>query len=412
MARCWPLLDCAVKIRRGTVPAMGAASSDELITAFAPGRVNLIGDHTDTTGGLCLPMAVSMGVTVAGRRTGTTVVLDSTTVTGTAEVPLDVSDPAAVDPAWARYVAGVVAGVRPGIGFRGTVISDLPAEAGLSSSAALEVATALALGFDGTTLDLARACQEAERAATGVPCGILDQLASAGGVAGHALLMDCDALTLEPVPVPEGVELVVVHSGQARTLVGSAYAERRAQCEAADRLIGPLRSATPTDVERLDDPVLRRRAHHVVSENQRVRDAATALRAGDAPTLGLLFRESHRSLRDDFESSTPTVDTTVERLCATPGVHGARMTGGGWGGCVVAVTEPGAARRGMDRAPGPGRTGHEPSSRAFCAVNSVSVMTPRIRRSWSLASSSATDGAPPPWPIRSNLRFSLASIWR
>ena len=326
----------------------------DLVTAFAPGRVNLIGDHTDTTGGLCLPMAVSMGITITGERTGDEVVLRSPAVEGDAHIGLGVDDPASVEPAWARYVAGVVAGVRPATGFRGTVTSDLPIEAGLSSSAALEVAVALALGFTGSTLALAQLCQRAEHVATGVPCGILDQLTSAGGVAGHALVMDCHALTLRPVPVPDHLEFVVVHSGQSRTLAGSAYAERRAQCEAAEALIGPLRRASRLETDAIADDVLRRRARHVVTENQRVLAAADALASGDGPALGALFVASHRSLRDDFESSTPVVDATVDRLCAVPGVHGARMTGGGWGGCVVAVTVPGTLDEGWVVHPGPG----------------------------------------------------------
>ena len=326
----------------------------EQVTAFAPGRVNLIGDHTDHTGGLCLPMAVSMGVTVTGARSGDEVELISASLPGPATVPVGVTEPASVEPAWARYVAGVVAEVRPQVGLRGDVRSDLPIGAGLSSSAALELAVALALGFEGDVLDLARTCQRAEHAATGVPCGILDQLASAAGIAGHALLMDCRDLTVVPVPVPDTVEVVVVHSGQERTLVGSAYGERRAECEEAQRRIGPLRDAGVEDVAALDDAVLRRRARHVVTENQRVRDAVDALARGDAAALGDLFVEGHRSLRDDFESSTPVVDAAVDRLCAVPGVFGARMTGGGWGGCVVAVSEPGALQEGWVVRPGPG----------------------------------------------------------
>ena len=327
---------------------------DEVVEAFAPGRVNLIGDHTDHTGGLCLPMAVSMGVTVHGARTGSAVSLRSSSMEGIATMPVDLRDPATVEPPWARYVAGVVAELRPAVGFDGEVHSDLPMGAGLSSSAALELGVALALGFEGSLLELARLCQRAEQAASGVPCGILDQLASAGGVEGHALLMDCHELSLEPIPVPDGIEVVVVHSGQERTLMGSAYADRRSQCEEVQRRIGPLREATLEDVATIEDPVLRRRARHVVTENQRVRDAVDALAHGDGEALGVLFVESHRSLRDDFESSTPVVDASVERLCAVPGVFGARMTGGGWGGCVVAVTEPGALHEGWVVRPGPG----------------------------------------------------------
>lgn len=326
----------------------------ELRRAFAPGRVNLIGDHTDHTGGLCLPTAVSMGTTVEGVREGDTVTLHSSAARGIATVPIDCADPAAIEPDWARYVAGVVAELRPTVGFRGTVDSDLPMGAGLSSSAALEVAVALALGFEGSTLDLARLCQRAEQTASGVPCGILDQLASAGGVAGHALMMDCHTLTLTPIPVPDDLEIVVVHSGEERSLTGSAYAERRAECEAAEGEVGPLRLASLDDVGRITDPVLRRRARHVVTENQRVRDAAAALAEGDHIELGRLFTESHGSLRDDFESSTPAVDAVVDRLVATEGVYGARMTGGGWGGCVVAATRPGALDEGWVVRPGPG----------------------------------------------------------
>ena len=324
------------------------------VTAFAPGRVNLIGDHTDHTGGRCLPMAVSMGITVEGERGGDRIVLRSLAQRSVADLPLEVVDPAQVAPPWARYVAGVVAGVRPTTGLRGEVRSDLPAGAGLSSSAALEVAVALALGHPAEPLALAQLCQRAEQVATGVPCGILDQLTSVGGVEGHALLLDCRALTVRPVPMPGDLEVVVVHSGQERTLAGSAYAARRAECVAAEALIGPLPDATTAQVEGIDDDVLRRRARHVVSENARVLAAVGALAAGDHAGLGRLFAESHRSLRDDFESSTPVVDALVDRLCATRGVFGARMTGGGWGGCVVAVAEPGALDEGWVVRPGPG----------------------------------------------------------
>lgn len=322
------------------------------VVAFAPGRVNLIGDHTDYTGGLCLPMAVTRGVTIRGERTGTSVRLRSDDDETPADVPLDVIDPAATSPAWARYVAGVVAELGPDVGFLGTVHSDLPIGAGLSSSAALEVAVALALGATGTPQEVAALCQRAEQRASGVPCGILDQLSSTSGVEGHALLMDCALETTTPTPVPDSIEFVVVQSGQERTLAGSDYATRRAECERAESVIGPLREATLEDVGAIDDPVVRRRARHVVTENQRVRDTTAALGDGDLTAVGALFGASHASLRDDFESSTPIVDAVVDRLCATAGVHGARMTGGGWGGCVVAVTEPGALDEGWVVAPG------------------------------------------------------------
>ncbi|MDZ7675928.1 MAG: galactokinase [Acidimicrobiales bacterium] len=341
------------------------------VTAFAPGRVNLIGDHTDHTDGWCLPMALTMGVTVRGDRVGGAVALRSDAADGLALVPLDVTEPAELEPAWARYVAGVIAELCPSVGLRGEVTADLPADAGLSSSAALEVAVALALGAaDDDPVGLARICQRAEQRASGVPCGILDQLSATSGVAGHALLVDCAELTTTPIPVPDDLEIVVVHSGEHRTLAGSAYAERRRECEEAQARIGPLRSATPADVAALDDPVLRRRARHVVTENRRVHVAVEAFRAGDVDALGELLDDSHRSLRDDFECSTPRVDAAVERLRTTPGVHGVRMTGGGWGGCVVAVTEPGALDEGWRV---------EPGGAAWVSVREAGPSGPRTR---------------------------------
>ncbi len=326
------------------------------VRAHAPGRVNLIGDHTDYTGGLVLPMAIDKGTTVVLERTGERVVLESADEPQPAVVDLGVADPASVSPEWARFVAGVVWSLRPAVGGVGKVRTDLPLGAGLASSAALEVAVALALGFDGSTLDLALACQRAEQAAAGVPCGVMDQLASASGVTGHALLIDCAALTVTLVPLPDGVDVVVVHSGQQRSLSTSAYAERRAECEAAAAVVGPLREASLDDVARIEDPVLGRRARHVVSENARVVAFADALAAGDLVRAGRLMAESHRSLADDFEVSTPVLDRLVHHLSRTPGVHGARLTGAGFGGCVVALAEPGALDEGWTVRAGGGAT--------------------------------------------------------
>src|SRR4051794_4983444 len=216
-------------------------------------------------------MAIDRETVVEGDRGGDRVVLSSDAEADAAVIPLDVDDPAAVTPAWARYVAGVVAEVRPREGLTGTVRSNVPVGSGLSSSAALEVAVALALGAGGDPIDVATACQRAEQRATGVPCGIMDQLTSAAGVDGHALLIDCTTLAVTPVPIPDGATIVVVPSGEQRALAGSAYAERRSQCEAAAAVIGPLRDATLANVATLTDPLLRKRARHVVSENARVR---------------------------------------------------------------------------------------------------------------------------------------------
>jgi galactokinase len=292
-------------------------------------------------------MAIDLGTTVEGVTGGDAVVLHSADEPEPAVVPLDVADPASVEPAWARYVAGVEAQLRPSTGFVGEVAPTLPIGAGLSSSAALEVALALALGFDGTTVELARLAQLAEQQASGVPCGIMDQLASASGVAGHALLIDCHELTIEPIALPEGIEVRVIHSGQTRQLAGSAYAERTEAVAAAEAELGPLRQQhDPAAADALTDPILRRRARHVISENARVRSVAAALPAGDLATVGEALVASHASLRDDFEVSTPVLDALVDRLLATDGVFGARLTGAGFGGCVVALTEPGALDEG------------------------------------------------------------------
>ncbi|HYF44989.1 MAG TPA: galactokinase [Acidimicrobiales bacterium] len=317
-----------------------------MLRAHAPGRVNLIGDHTDYLGGLVLPMAIDLGTTIEGERGGDAVVLRSADEDEPAVVPIAIEDPTTVEPGWARYVAGVVAEVQPALGVEGTVATTLPIGAGLSSSAALEVAVALALGFDGSPLALAQTCQRAEQRATGVPSGIMDQLASAAGEEGHALLVDCGVLTTRPVAVPEGVEVVVVDSGEARTLVGSPYAERRAQAEQAEALIGPLREATTVALKGIDDELVQARARHVMTENARVWAFAEALEGGWLDEAGRLMVASHASLRDDYEVSTPTLDALVARLVDTPGVYGARLTGAGFGGCVVALTEPGALDEG------------------------------------------------------------------
>jgi galactokinase len=300
-----------------------------------------MGDHTDYAGGLVLPMAIDLETTVTGEREGDTVVLTSSAEDGEVVVPLDVADPAAVTPSWGRYAAAVVAALRPPCGFRGAVHSTVPVGAGLSSSAALEVAVALALGFEGSARELAMLCRRAEQDATGVPCGIMDQLASAAGVADHALRVDCTTLDVTPVPIPDGLEVVVVHSNEPRRLTATPYAERRAQCEAAAAIVGPLPQASRELVEAIADPVLRRRARHVVTECARVDAFVAALASCDAMRLGELLAASHASLRDDFEVSTPTIDALVETLSATPGVIGARITGAGFGGCVVALTDAG-----------------------------------------------------------------------
>jgi galactokinase len=250
----------------------------------APGRVNLIGDHTDYTGGMVLPMTIDRWTEIRAVPSEA-ISLRSDNEPKSAELGLEIENPQHVEPHWARYVAGVVAELLPYVGITGTVTTDIPIGAGLSSSAALELAAALALGFEGDALTLAQLCRRAEIRASGVPCGIMDQLVIAAGVAGHALLIDCGDVTIEPVELPDDVDVVVQFVAQ-RALVASAYAARVAECATAESVIGPLRSATSGDTARIADPAIRDRALHVITENQRVRDFAAALRAGDLVGAG------------------------------------------------------------------------------------------------------------------------------
>lgn len=310
---------------------------------YAPGRVNLIGDHTDYTGGLVFPMAIDRGITVEYGDGGATIELTSDAQGDRVCIDLPVGGhPGDVAVGWGTYVAAVARELRSERGLSGHVSSTIPAGAGLSSSAALECAVGLALGFQGTSEELALMARRAEHAATGVPTGIMDQLCIAAAVEGHATLIDCHTLDITQVPVPDDVDVVVLFVAH-RTLVGSAYADRVAECARAEAALGPLRLATLDDIAGVDlDDVARRRSRHVISENQRVRDFASALERADYTTAGAIMAASHRSLAVDFETSTAAMDAAVADLAARPGVFGARMTGGGFGGCVVALCEPDA----------------------------------------------------------------------
>src|ERR671917_68755 len=217
------------------------------LRAWAPGRVNLVGDHTDYMGGLALPMAIGLGTEITGDRGGNWVMLGSDGFEGVAEIPLDgVDDPAAVEQVWARYVAAVVDEVRPTDGLVGMVHSTLPAGSGLASSAALEVAVATALGADRLNpVAAAQACQRAEERAVGVPCGIMDQLVSLAAVEGMVLRIDCDTLEVETIAFPDDAEVVVMHSGQHRQLSESGYAQRRADGPAGEQVLRPARPPPP-----------------------------------------------------------------------------------------------------------------------------------------------------------------------
>jgi galactokinase len=325
----------------------------EPIVAFAPGRVNLIGDHTDYTGGFAMPVAVQLGteITYLPEPTSTIVELSSSVEDEPARVPVSMpEDPfevAMLFPEWARYAAGVVAATRPAWGGKGNIVSDLPIAAGLSSSASLELAIALALGYEGSATGLARLGQRAEHVARGVPTGILDQISIASAREGYAMMLDCNSLAIRHIAVPSDIEIVVVHCGVSRSVAASAYAERQQQCIVAEREIGPLRSSAPWEVDVIRDRVVRRRARHVVSENARVRAFAGAFEHRDVRRAGELMNDSHRSLAMDFEVSIRELDDLVSWLQGLDGVLGARLTGAGFGGCAVALSRPGVLRKQM-----------------------------------------------------------------
>ena len=305
--------------------------------AIAPGRVNLIGDHTDYTGGLVFPMAINRHTVIDARFTDDSFVsLKSADEPDTAHFNLPVSEFSSLQPRWARYIAAVAAECKATRGISGTITTDIPIGSGLSSSAALEVAAALALGFDGSRQELAQLTQRAEHVATGVPTGIMDQLCIASAQENHAMLIDCSTLEIVHSPIPQECKIVVQFIAH-RTLQGSEYASRVHQCNAAESIIGPLRLANINMLELIKDDTISKRARHVISENLRVREFAQALASHELQHAGKLMNEGHRSLALDFDTSTPTMDKAVEEIQNLPGVYGARMTGGGFGGCVVAL---------------------------------------------------------------------------
>jgi galactokinase len=287
------------------------------IQFWAPGRVNLIGEHTDYSGGLVLPVAIQLGIRL--------------TADPADDVELESREQTA---GWERYVAAVeeelAALGRPSVGIRGTLEADLPQGAGLGSSGALEVVVALALcdaaDFDVEPLELARACQRAEQRAVGVPSGILDQAASLLGREGSALLLDCGSLEHRWIELADDFAILVLDSGERHSHEHSGYGERRRELEAGDP----------------------RRVHHVETENARVRETVAALERGDTGALGPIFAASQASLRDDYEVSTPTLDALVESALAA-GAFAARMTGGGFGGSIVALAEPARAQEVLAR---------------------------------------------------------------
>jgi galactokinase len=258
-------------------------------------------------------------------------------------VSIDTAQPfdAAMSPHWGRYVGAVASLMESPRAISGRISTTIPVGAGLSSSAALEIAVALALGAELSATDLALLTQRAEHLATGVPTGIMDQLCIASARNGHGTMIDCRTLEVQHVPIPSDIKIVVRFIAH-RTLVGSAYSDRVAECATAESLIGPLRDASLADVATIADSTIAARAKHVISENARVRAFADALTSGDYITAGKIMTDSHHSLAEDFAVSNDLMDAAVRDMNETPGVFGARMTGGGFGGCIVALCDPDA----------------------------------------------------------------------
>jgi galactokinase len=330
-----------------------AARRDEIRVVLAPGRVNLIGEHTDYNEGFVLPVAIDRGIAIALVPTADGIARVTLAETGETR-EFAAAAPGERQNAWVDYAAGMgwalaEAGL-PVSGFRGVLASDLPQGAGLSSSAALEVVSAWALsGGDRPAvdpMDLVHLVKRSENGYIGLNNGIMDQFASIFGERASALLLDCRSLEHRPIRlVGEDLALVACHSGSPRRLETSAYNERRAQCDAAVAAIAALetgvtalRDVTPAMLDAVRDrlePVAVRRAQHVVEEDQRVIDAIAAFESGDLAEVGRLFYASHASLRDLYDVSSPELDALVEIARATPGVIGARLTGAGFGGCTI-----------------------------------------------------------------------------
>lgn len=353
----------------------------------APGRVNLIGEHTDYNEGFVLPLAIDRAIWIAlSPSPEPTVAVYSVDFQEKKDFSLESLKPR--QDGWIEYLKGVAWVLQeagfPLAGWKGVLMGDVPQGAGLSSSAALEMATARAfaavseIAWDPVRMALLG--QRAENQWVGVQCGIMDQLVSAAGQEGHALLIDCRSLQTESVPLPTGTAVVVLDTGTRRGLVDSAYNERRRQCEEAARILG-VKALRDVSLETLEkwadrlDPTTWRRARHVVTENARTLQAADAMQRGDKNTLGQWMDASHQSLRDDYEVSSGALNQMVQLARAHPACYGARMTGAGFGGCAVALIEAEAAEDFVARV-GPAyqkATGHQPALYVCRATNGAEL---------------------------------------
>jgi galactokinase len=333
----------------------------EMTKYFVPGRVNLIGEHIDYNGGMVLPIGLNMGIkaTYTGREDH---IISLTSATHAEQMQFSTSSiPSAYEPQnnWCNYPIGVISAIyKSGVpisGFDLTFDSDLPEGSGLSSSAAIEVVTAYILLHQSKKEiylpDIAVLCQKVENEFIGVKCGIMDQFAVANAQKDHALLLNCDTLAFEQIPFDlDGYSLLVINSKKPRSLIKSAYNERKAESDDARRIfiqanklqdIQYLVDAEMEDLPLISDPIIQRRARHVISENIRVRHSVAALRMGDLHTFGRLMNASHRSMKEDYEITGAEMDMLAETAQYIDGCLGARMTGGGFGGCVIALVKKG-----------------------------------------------------------------------
>ena len=339
-----------LKTRTAFAAAFGAPAA---LSVQAPGRVNLIGEHTDYNDGFVLPCAIDYHTVICGSpRDDRRVRVIAVDYAGEDdEFSLDEAIDPRSDRLWANYVRGVVKQLLEAghflAGANLAISGNVPQGAGLSSSASLEVATGQFFktlnGLNITPAELARIGQRAENLFVGCNCGIMDQLISAQGKAGHALLIDCRSLTTQAVAIPAGIAVVIINSNVQRGLVGSEYNTRRRQCEEAARFFGvkALRDVGLSAFEARSpglDQVTARRARHIITDSQRAIDLAVALETSDLPRISELMAQSHVSMRDDFEITVPPVDALVDIVKNVLGDDGGvRMTGGGFGGCVVAL---------------------------------------------------------------------------
>ncbi len=353
----------------------------------APGRVSLIGGHTDYNEGFVLPMAIDRRTVIAARPRTDRIVAVSSSDFPDARFDLGSLERGT---GWAEYVKGVAwsIGADSLPGWEGVIVSTIPLGASLSSSAALEVATALTFAtLTDQRWDPVEAAVMSRRAEVdwvGVSSGIMDQLISAGGLADHAVLIDCRDLTQTPAPLPSGVSVVVLDTGTRRQLTESNYNQRRDECAEAARGFG-VASLRDLEMPAVDNPphgisdVAIRRARHIVGENQRTLAAAAAMHAGDPARLGSLISQAHISLRDNFEVSSPALDAMVEAAQASPGCLGASMTGAGFAGCAIAIVEETAIDSFIRHAEERYRavTEHTPSLFACRAASGASVVSRR-----------------------------------